>query len=201
MTGPEDARGAVGGRRAGDRIRRPAQTLVGCLVISCAIVIALVAGLVGLYGITAFGFHYESTIKTLAAELDPGRVNGELQVDGCTGQEFTTTRGITFTTVYTCAGAFLPASGAAPVRDVALVNDMRAYLPGSRVAVAVLPERHEAYVAGLRGFLIALAALWLPVGVFFAALLVRSFRSRVAWFGIGAVVVLGIASALAVLWP
>jgi len=178
---------------------RSGQAKQGCLKLilwGIGLVSAFAVVCVAGAGLMAPVFGLDEVVEQARAELAPGHMPGTLYLTRCSGVVKDVGRGVK-ETFYRCAGEFFPESRAPQIPNVALVSDLREIPVTATVDVLVVPGDTRGFRPWPLGFLYTLSLIATPLFAGSASLWLFTKRHRLAYYGLGAAVLLGLAAEVA----
>jgi hypothetical protein len=143
---------------------------------------------------SAFGF--DDVVQQAHADLAPGRMSGTVYITQCSPVVKDVGRGQR-EAFYRCVGEFFPESNAPQIPNVALISDLRRIPVTATVDALVVPGDGRGYRPWPLGFLYTLSLIATPLFVASLAVWLCTKRHRLAYYGLGVAMLLGLAAEVA----
>jgi hypothetical protein len=163
---------------AGDRHRSPkvVRSLAWAVIGVPSVVVGLAVFFLAGCGLVMPVLALPDLVAQARVEFSPDRMPGTLQITRCSSY-YKASRGRP-TLLHHCSGDFAPDTGAPPIPDVTLVDDIREVPTNRLLRGVVVPGDHGCYRPEPSGILYCLPLVMTPLFLAFAALRMANARTR-----------------------
>jgi len=171
----------------------------GCLQLilwGIALCSAFAAVCIGGAGLMESAFGFDDVVQQAHAELASGHMSGTVYLTQCSPVVKDVGKGQR-ETFYRCVGEFFPESSRPQIPNVALVSDLRRIPVTATVDALVVPGDSRAYRPWPLGLLYTLSLIATPLFAGSLALWLFTTRHRLAYYGLGVAMLLGLAAEVA----